>query len=192
MWTVVEHLPEGCLRQGFQCSEQDVEIEGRHTFDPHEFDETWRRPLLRHRQLTKLVRQVESFELGNSTEVLLCMIPAFSYRDLLPNHVMLQLILEVGHGQGWVETAHCYNRLLETSLETDVEESFCYSIIVTTVDFLCFACEPYDKFVTPQTELSTEIEDIVARFVSLRFESIFNGLRQPTVFSIVVQRSSVY
>ncbi|KAJ4401067.1 hypothetical protein N0V91_008208 [Didymella pomorum] len=183
MWTVVEQLPEDCLRQGVLSSEQDVEIDARHTFDPHEFVDTWRRPTLRHRQLTKLVRQLETFGLGTQNEVLLCMVPALSSRDLLPNHVILKLIPQIRHGQGWAETARCYNRLLEQSMRVAPRanmsvEKFCYNVVVATIDFLCFASEPYDEHISAPDELSTELEDIVARLVSARFATVVTKLAQ--------------
>lgn len=183
MWTVVEQLPEDCLRQGVLNTEQDVEIESRHTFDPHEFVNTWRRPTLRHRQLTKLVRQLETYGLGTQSEIMLCMIPAFSSRDLLPNHVILKLVPQIRHGQGWAETARCYNRLLEQSMRVEprgnmAEEKFCYNVVVATIDFLCFACEPYDQHVVAPEELSTELEDIVARLSSIKFAPIVQKLAQ--------------
>jgi ankyrin repeat protein len=183
IWTVVEHLPEDCIRQSVMGGEQDVEIEGRHTFDPHEFVDTWRRPTLRHRQLTKLVRQLETFGLGSQTEVLLCMIPAFSFKDLLPNHVILKLIPQIRRGQGWAETARCYNRLLEQGLRVSphgamAEEKLCYNVVVATIDFLSFASEPYDEHIKAPDELRDELEDIVARLVSTRFAPVIKKLAQ--------------
>ncbi|KAH3991902.1 hypothetical protein HBI56_206560 [Parastagonospora nodorum] len=183
IWTVVEKLPENCFRQGNLSSEEDVEIENRHAFDPHEFVDTWLRPTLRHRELTKLVRRLENFGLGSQTDVLLCIIPALSFKDLLPNHVMLKLMPQIRRGQGWAETAHCYNRLLEQGFRvtphgTMAEEKFCYNVVVATIDFLCFASEPYDEHVQPPNELRIELEEIVARLVSIRFASVVRKLAQ--------------
>jgi hypothetical protein len=183
IWTVVEKLPENCFRQGSLSSEEDVEIENRHAFDPHEFVDTWLRPTLRHRELTKLVRRLENFGLGSQTDILLCIIPALSFKDLLPNHVMLKLMPQIRRGQGWAETAHCYNRLLEQGLRvtphgTMAEEKFCYNVVVATIDFLCFASEPYDEHVQPPSELRIELEEIVARLVSIRFASVVRKLAQ--------------
>ncbi|KAH3958115.1 hypothetical protein HBH92_210860 [Parastagonospora nodorum] len=183
IWTVVEKLPENCFRQGNLSSEEDVEIENRHAFDPHEFVDTWLRPTLRHRELTKLVRRLENFGLGSRTDVLLCIIPALSFKDLLPNHVMLKLMPQIRRGQGWAETAHCYNRLLEQGLRvtphgTMAEEKFCYNVVVATIDFLCFASEPYDEHVWAPYELSAELEDIVARLTSIRFAPVVKKLAQ--------------
>ncbi|KAH4338099.1 hypothetical protein HBH98_214870 [Parastagonospora nodorum] len=183
IWSVVEQLPENCFRQGISSSEEDVDIENRHTFDPHEFVDTWRRPTLRHRQLMKVVRRLENFGLGSQNDILLCMIPAFSCKDLLPNHVMLKIVPQIRRGQGWAETARCYNRLLEQGLRvkphgTMMEEKFCYNIIVATIDFICFASEPYDEHVCAPNELSAELEDIVARLTSIRFAPVVKRLAQ--------------
>ncbi|XPS75928.1 hypothetical protein M3J09_007992 [Ascochyta lentis] len=183
MWTVVGQLPEDCLRQSISSSEPDVDIEGRHAFDAHHFSETWSRPTLRHRQLIKLVQQLVNFGIGTQDEILLCMIPAFSFKDLLPNHVILKLIPQVRLGQGWAETARCYNRLLEqsmrvTSHEIMAEEKFCYNVLVATIDFLIFASEPYDGYIDPPQELNIELEGIVCRLISTRFAPVVKKLAQ--------------
>ncbi|KAF3054087.1 hypothetical protein E8E11_011412 [Didymella keratinophila] len=109
-------------------------------------------------QLPEDFQQLVNFGIGTQDEILLCMIPAFSSKDLLPNHVILKLIPQVRLGQGWAETARCYNRLLEQSMrvtyhETIAEEKFCYNVLVATVDFLIFASEPYDGHISPPQEL---------------------------------------
>lgn len=177
MWTVVGQLPEDCLRQSISSSESGVDIDDRYAFDAHHFTETWARPTMRHRHLMKLVQQLVSFGLGTQNEILLCMIPAFSSKDLLPNHAILELIPQVRLGQGWAETARCYNRLLEqsmrvTSLQSMAEEKFCYNVIVATVDFLIFASEPYGDQIDPPQELKIELEGIVCRLISSRFTPI--------------------
>lgn len=183
IWSVVEQLPENCFRQGILSSEEDVDIENRHAFDSHEFVDTWSRPTLRHRQLMKVVRRIENVGLGTQNDVLLCMIPAFSYKDLLPNHAMLKILPQIRRGQGWAETARCYNRLLEQGLRvkqhgTMAEEKFCYNVVVETIDFISFASEPYDEHVRAPGDLSVELEDIVARLVSIRFAPVVKKLAQ--------------
>ncbi|KAK7432975.1 hypothetical protein QQZ08_000446 [Neonectria magnoliae] len=149
MWAVAEELPKDCLRKSSTSNQQDVDIDGGNKFNPHDFIQTWHWPTLRHRELTKVIRQMEAYGLGTTIDILLCMIPALSFKDLLPNQAMLKLIPQFGHGQGWAETARFYNRLLETSLGNAIEENFCYAVVVAAMDFLYFACEPYDKYITP-------------------------------------------
>lgn len=176
MWRVVDELPNDCLRQGFHSNEQEVEIEGRHTFDIHEFQDTWHRPTLRHRGLTKLVRELEKNGLGKYVDILLCMIPALSSKDLLPNHVILKLIPPVRRDQSWTTIARCYSRLLKTNIRTNPPELFCYSVVVEAMDFLQFSCEPYDQFFEPHGELRDELRRLVDRLVSQDYEQVLKRL----------------
>ncbi|KAK7420800.1 hypothetical protein QQX98_002604 [Neonectria punicea] len=169
MWTVAEALPKDRLRKSFTSNQPDIEIDGGNKFNPQEFIQTWHWPTLRHRELTKVIRQMEAYGLGTTIDILLCMIPALSFKDLLPNQTMLKLVPQFGHGQGWAETARCYNRLLETSIGTATEENFCYAVVVAVMDFLYFACEPYDEYITPPWELRDELKDIVGQLVSEKF-----------------------
>lgn len=180
MWTVAEKLPENFLRQGISSNELDVTIEDSHEFSTHRFAETWSRPTLRHRQLTKLIQQQVGFGLGTRDEILLCMIPAFSSMDLLPNHVILKLIPQVGSGQGWTETAQCYNKLLEQSMgataRDTMTERFCYNALIATIDFLLFASEPYDEQFPAPAELNFELQNIVARLACNKFVPVIKNL----------------
>ncbi|KAG5754659.1 hypothetical protein H9Q70_002679 [Fusarium xylarioides] len=76
MWTVAQRLPKDCLNPRFEEMQKEVEIDGPQTFDPYDFDQMWPRFKLRHRRLTELVRQIESYGLGRTDHILLCMIPA--------------------------------------------------------------------------------------------------------------------
>lgn len=119
---------------------------------------------------------METYGLGNTTDILLCIIPAFSFQDLLPNFVMLKLIPQIGSGQSWAQTSRCYNRLLETSIRADTKGQFCYHVVVSTMDFLYFACEPYDEWIRPSLELSTELSAIVAKLFSGKFAPFIKRL----------------
>jgi hypothetical protein len=114
--------------------------------------------------------------MGNTNDILMCIIPALSFKDLLPNRPMLELLPQIGSGQGWAETASCYNRLLETHIGTTIEESFYYAVVVKTMDFLYYACEPYDKFVTPPKELNEQLKPIVETLASLKFVHVVTEL----------------
>jgi hypothetical protein len=112
---------------------------------------------------------MEKFGMGNTNDILMCIVPALSFKDLLPNRQMLELLPQIGSGQGWVETASCYNQLLKTHIGTTTKESFCYAVVVKTMDFLYYACEPYDKFVMPRYELRGQLQTIVKALASPKF-----------------------
>ncbi|KAH4204597.1 hypothetical protein HBI25_219440 [Parastagonospora nodorum] len=167
IWTIVDHLPKNVLRQSVLEREQDGDFEGR----SNNVLLTGSRSRLRDRTLVKLVRQLQEFGLGNETDILLCVIPAFSFRDLLPNHALLETIPQIRHGKSLVGTANGYIKLLEQSLSiapygTTVEGKFWYTLVVAAIDFLFFASEPYDEYIQAPEELRTALQDVVVRLTS--------------------------
>lgn len=185
MWTIAESLPKDCLWSGFSSAQNDTEVNYGHDvevnsqgFDLYKFKETWLRPKLRHRKLSRVVRSMETFGLGSATHILLCMIPALSFRDLLPNHdIVPRLIPQIGPGQGWAETAGFYKNLLETSVRiTPEEEKFCYTIVVATMDFIYLACRPYDESNEMPKELGEELRAIVSKLSSKDYARVIKKL----------------
>ena len=172
IWTIAEHLSRDCLRQGFSTREDDVEIDGRHRFVVYEFSETWHRPTLRHRMLTKVVRQMEVYGLGSFNDILLCMVPALSFKDLLPNNTMLKLMPQPERGATWLEASRAYKRLLDSKIGTSTGENFCYAVVTAVLDFLYIACEPYDEYITAPAELRQELVRIVKKLLSSKFAAV--------------------
>ncbi|KAJ3457220.1 hypothetical protein MRS44_014361 [Fusarium solani] len=180
MWTVVEFLPKNCLNPGIDEIQQEVEIESPKEFNAYDssFAQDWLRIKLRHRQLTKVVRKMESYGLGSTTDILLCMIPALSSRNLLPNQAILKLMPRVSSGRGWVETAICHEQLLET-IKTDKvseEDRLSVGIVVASMDFLSFAYEPYDEQMKSPRDLDDELEAIAQELLSPKFTTIMEKL----------------
>ncbi|UPL02498.1 hypothetical protein LCI18_013432 [Fusarium solani-melongenae] len=180
MWTVVELLPRNCLNPGIDETQQEVEIEGPKEFSSYDssFSEDWLRIKLRHRQLTKVVRKMESYGLGSTTDILLCMIPALSSRNLLPNQAILKLMPRVDSGRGWGETASCYKKLLQTIKTDEVseEDRLSVAIVVASMDFLSLAYEPYDEQMKPPEGLDDEIEAIAQELLSPKFTIVLEKL----------------
>jgi len=143
MWTLAQHLPPSCLGQGLPAHMQEVEITQSRKFLPQQFGATWSEPALRHRGLSKVTQQIEGTGLGDTTEIQMCMIPALSFADLLPNEVMLSILPRKTPDWGWSELADCYTELLKTKLGKSVRERFCYEAIVVAIDFLLEASEPF-------------------------------------------------
>lgn len=161
IWAISKSLPEDCLKVGFQTGNQDIEIENRDQFDLHQFDGTWYLPKLSHIKLREVVRQIESYGLGNKVDIMLCIIPALSERDLLPNHAMLQLIPPVSAANDWATVARCYHSLMLSTLEISKPEKLCYAVTVHVMDFLELACQPYSKSFMPAEHLLLELREIV-------------------------------
>jgi len=178
MWNIAPRLPKNCFRSGYTNKQQNVEIEASDSFNPYEFAKTWHRPKLRHPQLIKIARQMETNGLGSISQSLFCMIPALSFHDLLPNHAVLKILPKVGRGQGWEETAHCYNQLLETNIRADEhkKERFCYSVVVDAMDFLYVASEPYSHSIVPPPELDVELKTLATKLASSKFAPITQSL----------------
>lgn len=152
MWTVVENMPSDCLRK----EKRDLEIVDNHKFDPRDMRNTWQLPTLRHRKLVNAIRDLESFGLGNTTDILLCIIPALSSRDLLPNEQFLELVPQIDHNnKKWIETARYYKELLHTPLITRTKEQFSFAVAVRAIDFLHLAFEPY----LDTTELDNNLQE---------------------------------
>jgi ankyrin repeat protein len=177
MWTIVERLPKNCLRRGGPNTENDVKVLGGHRFARYEgeFEQTWYLPTLTHTKLSSVVQKIELAGLGTGNEILLCMIPALSFRDLLPNERMLDLMPSVNEGHGWVQTSLCYKALLSTSIGKQLEESFSYAVVVATMDFLILACEPFTDGVSPPEELGMALR-IIVEIISTDFAHILKWL----------------
>ncbi|CAG9996188.1 unnamed protein product [Clonostachys byssicola] len=187
MWTIIDHLPKNMLHSDPGSDQDKVIIEGLQTFDSYNFAQSWLRPRLSHRRLTKAVRTMESYGLGSMTDILLCMIPALSSARLLPNLAILKLMPRVGPHQEWIETAACYRKLLGT-IETDKvdeQDSVSVAIFTHTMDFVSFAYEPYDKLASQAEELdetsfALELDEqlriIVEELASSRFFTIMEKL----------------
>lgn len=179
MWTISEYLPRDFLSQDLSSKEENVEIDGRHRFVLDELLDTWQRPTLRHRTLTKLVRQMETFGLGTMTDILLCIVPVLSAEDLLPNSAILKLVPEPQRGQSWSEIARAYRDVLDyIPISMLAEERFCYAVITRIMDFFYVACEPYDSSLLPPLELR------------LTLAQLFSSLRD--FWPVVVKLAPVY
>ncbi|KAG5804164.1 hypothetical protein H9Q71_011248 [Fusarium xylarioides] len=178
MWTVAQRLPKDCLNPRIEEIQNEVEVEGPQTFEPYDFDQMWPKFKLRHRRLTKLVRQIESYGLGRTEDILLCMIPALSNSNLLPSQAILKRIPRVGSGHGWVETARCYKKLLDTLTgnEVSANDRLGVGIVTNTMDFLAFAWEPYDTIIKPPSDLQYELSSIAEQLYSSKFTNIMRKL----------------
>ncbi|KAI3587286.1 hypothetical protein IWW34DRAFT_875 [Fusarium oxysporum f. sp. albedinis] len=174
MWSIASRLPKNILTK----DQHEIIVDGSQTFDSYSFGRTWLRVKFSHRKLSTIVRKMESFGLGSSTDILLCMIPALSSQRILPSQEILKCMPRVGPGQGWGEVAICYKKLLETVKVGKVAEDdrFNASIFTVAMDFVFLATEPYDELIKPSTELDEELENLVQSLIGPRFSGIMEKL----------------
>jgi hypothetical protein len=178
MWTVAQHLPKDCLNAPADQAQKEVEVEPAHAFESYDFEQTWPRLRLRHRRITDLVRKMESFGMGSTRDILLCIIPSLSYMKLLPNQVVLKLIPRMGPGRAWAEIASCHQKLLETIHKDKiiVRDTLDTGIVTATMDFLSFACEPYGEHIELPSDLKAELSGIVKNLCSPLFADLMEKL----------------
>ncbi|KAF4946652.1 hypothetical protein FGADI_11041 [Fusarium gaditjirri] len=174
MWTIAGRLPKNILTK----DQHEIIVDGSQTFDSYSFGRTWLRAKLSHRKLSTIVRKMESFGLGSSIDILLCIIPALSSQRILPSQEILKFMPRVGPDQGWGEVAICYKKLLETVKVDKVAEDdrFNASIFTAAIDFVFLATEPYDNLTKPSTELDEELKNLVQNLISPRFSGIMKKL----------------
>ncbi|SPJ88726.1 uncharacterized protein FTOL_12620 [Fusarium torulosum] len=174
MWTIASRLPKNILTK----DQHEIIVDGSQTFDSYSFGRTWLRAKLSHRKLSTTVRKMESFGLGSSTDILLCIIPALSSQRILPSQEILKFMPRVGPEQGWGEVAICYKKLLETVKVGKVAEDdrFNASIFTAAMDFVFLATEPYDELIKPSTELDEELKNLVQNLIGPRFSGIMEKL----------------
>ncbi|KAF3003987.1 hypothetical protein E8E14_007350 [Neopestalotiopsis sp. 37M] len=184
MWTIAQALPKDCLDPKSDGEHPEVMIEGPLIFNSDEFDQTWPRLRMRHRTLTKLVGQMESYGLGSTNDILLCMIPALSVMKLLPNQEVRSLIPRVRPGYSFREPAVSYSMLLRrigtiemAGEDIDYQDKLNVSIIIDTMDFLSLAYESYDgQELQRLSDLPDELKEVVEELASDRFVTIMQKL----------------
>ncbi|RSL51250.1 hypothetical protein CEP53_008513 [Fusarium sp. AF-6] len=146
VWTISKHLPRNCLHQGESNAHDVVQFDSVISFDPDNLVSQWRKPHLSHPLLASVAKEGESSGLGTATDILLCVIPALGFRDLLPNEAILGLMPPVLKGiqkHGWEEMAVLYLQLLDLCSNHD-GENFATAALVETVEFILLASSSHD------------------------------------------------
>ncbi|KAJ4303131.1 hypothetical protein N0V90_002023 [Kalmusia sp. IMI 367209] len=165
MWTIAEKLPRDVLRQRERNITNAVKIDSG-TFNLYAFRDTWYRSKLSDFRLDTFVKYVESAGLGSASEILLCMVPALSYQDLLPNERILSLMprdFQQIQNHGWAQTASFYHDLLKSSIGAEIYEYFALAVVVEAMEFVYLASEPFTKDIKPEKELDDELRRVVRR-----------------------------
>ncbi|KXX75952.1 Ankyrin-1 [Madurella mycetomatis] len=177
MWAIADKLDPDCLRQRDGAASDAVKVNpGEFTLDA--FNETWHFPKLSHPRLEGFVRHVEAAGLGSRNDILLCMVPALSFNDLLPNESILSLIPldpQRFSQYGWARSAGFYYDMLQSSIGVRSREKFTLAVVIHAMEFVYLASEPYSEQVRAQPDLETKLTDLV-RCLGTRFFAILEGL----------------
>ncbi|EMT71020.1 Serine/threonine-protein phosphatase 6 regulatory ankyrin repeat subunit A [Fusarium odoratissimum] len=115
VWTVVDldQLPKDFLDQGSINIHESVSIQPPKPLDL-ESSKLGTGRKLSHTKLTRFALHAEKEGLGVLDDILLCLIPIFSLKDVLPNDVVLKLDLPGLRGRSsWVKDAPAYLALLK-------------------------------------------------------------------------------
>jgi hypothetical protein len=89
MWTIGERIPRQALHQGSHDIGENVKVQSSSMFDLHSNVGKLSGRKLNNVNLTRFVTYAEKQGLGTTDEILLCIIPTFSFYDRLPNDVVL-------------------------------------------------------------------------------------------------------
>jgi hypothetical protein len=89
MWTIGEYIPRQAFHQGTLDIGENVKVQSSSMFDLHSNVGKLSGRKLNNVNLTRFVTYAEKQGLGTADEILLCIIPTFSFYDRLPNDVIL-------------------------------------------------------------------------------------------------------
>ncbi|WAO95424.1 B30.2/SPRY domain-containing protein [Fusarium falciforme] len=143
IWAATEHMSKNILHQGEPNVPEFVKLDPATEFDPDNLISNWYKPRLSHPRLSQAVKGIESWGLGTVNDILLCMIPALGFRDLLPNEVVLGLMPSIPEGirqHGCQEMTHLYRKLLARCSSRD-GECFVTAVLLETIEFILIASE---------------------------------------------------
>jgi ankyrin repeat protein len=89
MWTIGESIPRQAFHQGTRDIGEHVKVQSSNMFDLHSNVGKLSGRKLNNVNLTRFVTYAEKQGLGTADEILLCIIPTFSFYDRLPNDAVL-------------------------------------------------------------------------------------------------------
>ncbi|KAJ4265329.1 hypothetical protein NW762_004614 [Fusarium torreyae] len=164
VWFVVKHQRlSKSLRPHFK--NKGVSIKGMKTFEGFNFTETWYQPHLIHQKLSELVSRMSSLGLGSEIDIFLCIVPALSSQDLLPNSVILTLMPPILPNRELLDIARCYAGLLKNFIRKEKPEKLRDTVIIRTMDFLYYAYERYHEVEPLPPDTQYELEQIASMLV---------------------------
>ena len=143
IWTIIRHLPADVLHQGSINIHKFVQVQSSNAKDLQSSTKGGLGLELSHTKLTGFVKYSEGEGLGTSDEILLCMIPGFSFGDLLPNDAVFNHFVPKdtfgSKREDWIKSCAQYNAFLNNSknvIKAEAEGHFGLTTIVDTMEFV--------------------------------------------------------
>ncbi|CAG2003640.1 unnamed protein product [Fusarium graminearum] len=145
IWNIGNLLPKNLLNRGDININEFVKVESSRLFDLPSSIRAKSGRKLSHRKLTKFVNYAEKQGLGTPDDILLCIIPTFSFFDCLPNNVVLDYDQLVAKPFGSFteeeqrKTCNHHMNLLDCIGEKDgmdQDEYLSTAIVVNTMEFV--------------------------------------------------------
>ncbi|KAF5689053.1 hypothetical protein FDENT_4555 [Fusarium denticulatum] len=158
-WSLVRFI-------GRQLQSEHVKVEGLRTFGGFNFEQLWQQQKLSHPKLTRLASQMESLGLGSTTDILLCIIPALSSQNLLPNDILLTRIPPIDPNQGWMNLLRCYTELLDKATGFQKQDKLRSSVTIHAMEFLYQAFHAYDRFNRISFDQRSGLQDLTRALIS--------------------------
>ncbi|KAF2865279.1 ankyrin repeat-containing domain protein [Massariosphaeria phaeospora] len=133
-----------------------------------EFDPTHKLPTLRSDKMMNMIHALQSPIVWTKEDLLSMLIPALSYRNILPSEQMLEPLLrkarEYEAQHLWTRAADVYSRLLDLAAYPQSGDRMAYLIVVEVIEFLLLVQEVEDDRKDPE-DLSLESVNEQARSI---------------------------
>lgn len=190
MWNIGGLIPKNLLNRADININEFVKVESSRLFDLPSSIRAQSGRRLSHRQLTKFVNYAEKQGLGTPDDILLCIIPTFSFFDCLPNNAVLaydQLLPKPfgsfnlkEQGGKCIDHANLLDCVRDTKGMKE-NEYLSLAAVVNTMEFVYLMALHVEKAKVCGVSKKTHPEEFV-QLLELLFEHFHNYLRRLSPF----------
>lgn len=143
IWAIIDHLPIDFLHQGDLNVQNFVRIQSPGTIDLPSSENSTLGFKLSHVKLTSFTQYAEKEGLGSADDVLSCMIPAFSFKDRLPNEMVINRLFPqeilCHKRREWVGLSPKYINLIqnaESFTTSTTEDRLSVAVVAVTMEYI--------------------------------------------------------
>ncbi|KAF0644684.1 hypothetical protein FPSE5266_11354 [Fusarium pseudograminearum] len=187
IWNIGSMLPKNFLNRADININEFVKVESSRLFDLPSSIKAKSGRKLSHRQLTKFVNYAEKQGLGTPDDILLCIIPTFSFFDCLPNNVVLDYDQLIPKPFGSFKedeqkkTCNDYIGLLDCIQKNngvDQDEYLSSAVVVNIMEFVYLTALHIDKAKLCGTTKKTHPEEFIKllQILSEHYSSVLRKL----------------